>query len=131
MNAERRSGILLADERTSALFWLLLLAYFAIFLTFFFVILTNSANSSVERGGKIVVVHRAHFPNTVLPRSCDTEWMMKLWHVKVALWSRCPSPAAAPCCDLLLHLLLEMKLGTEPILACSPVTGPPHGAAQL
>ena len=67
MNAEHRknwwSGILLADQRISARFWLLLLAYFAIFLTFF-IVLFNSAILVVEGGGKIVVVRQAHFPNS-------------------------------------------------------------------
>lgn len=42
--------ILLADQRTPAHFWLLLLAYFAIFLNFFIIVLSNIAILAVEGG---------------------------------------------------------------------------------
>lgn len=54
MDTEHRKNwclrILPADQRTLAHFWLLLLAYFAIFLNFFLIVLSNIAILSVEGG---------------------------------------------------------------------------------
>ena len=73
------------------------------FLPFFLMVLFHTASLAVGGGGKMVMVHQAHFPNTILTRSPGTEWTVQPWQVKAAPWSCCccspllwPAPPSAP-----------------------------------